>query len=196
MSESGSDGEPRRPASRPRRSDALRNIDAIVAAAGRLLAEQPRASMQEVAEAAGVHRATVHRHFPSRDDLLAALRRRSLDDVQALLDDPELTAGDPGDALERLTAETLRLGDRTRTWRVMPTYDDASDARAAELAAPLRELFERGQIAGEIRTDLPVELLMSAWGGLVLSSLPLMASGRLGVEAAAGYVRRMLAGPP
>ena len=39
---------------RPRRSDARRNIESIVEAAAALLATNPRASMQEVAEAAGV----------------------------------------------------------------------------------------------------------------------------------------------
>jgi AcrR family transcriptional regulator len=47
--------------------------DRILAAAGRHLAANPKATTAEVAEAAGLSRATLYRYFPRRDDLLAAL---------------------------------------------------------------------------------------------------------------------------
>ncbi|MEU1179064.1 helix-turn-helix domain-containing protein [Streptomyces sp. NPDC005820] len=53
---------------------------AILDAAITLLATDPTASLSEVAAAAGVGRTTVHRYFPERSDLLAAIgvdRRRS-----------------------------------------------------------------------------------------------------------------------
>ena len=151
--------------------------------------------MQDVAEAAGVHRATVHRHFPSRDDLLEALRRQSLDQLQDLLADEALAGEDAGAALEHLTAGALCLGDRTRTWRILPAYDDASDARASRLRGPLLVLMQRAQGAGAVRPDVPAELLISAWGGLVMATLPLIARGELTVESGASHVRRMLGAP-
>jgi len=45
----------------------------IVAAAGPILAHDPTASMAAVARAAGVSRATLHRHFRTRADLLTAV---------------------------------------------------------------------------------------------------------------------------
>lgn len=45
----------------------------ILAAAGAVLERDSAASMADVADAAGVSRATVHRHFRTRADLLAAL---------------------------------------------------------------------------------------------------------------------------
>src|SRR5512134_449230 len=45
----------------------------ILAAASRVLAADPSASFAEVADAAGVSRATVHRYFRTRGELLTAL---------------------------------------------------------------------------------------------------------------------------
>lgn len=47
--------------------------DRILVAAVRRLSHDPRASISEIADAAGLSRATLYRYFPSRGDLLAAL---------------------------------------------------------------------------------------------------------------------------
>ncbi|WP_205695828.1 TetR/AcrR family transcriptional regulator [Conexibacter sp. SYSU D00693] len=180
---------------RARRSDALRNIDAILQAASLLLADQPRASMQDIAEAAGVHRATVHRHFPSRDDLLMALRRRSLDDTIALLRDRELTDGEPGAAVERLSAAVLRIGETNPSWRMTPVHDEISEERDVEMREPLVALMTRGRESGALRGDLPPLLLAAAWGGLIVGMLPLIRRRVLSPEQAGAVVRRMLSTP-
>jgi serine phosphatase RsbU (regulator of sigma subunit) len=60
----------------PARSDARENREALLAAAGRLLAHSPTASLAEVAGAAGVSRSTLYRHFSGREELIAALNER------------------------------------------------------------------------------------------------------------------------
>ncbi|WP_445149849.1 PP2C family protein-serine/threonine phosphatase [Baekduia sp. Peel2402] len=68
---------------RRRRSDAALNRTKLVEAARRLLVERPGATMIEIAAAAGVSRGTAYRHFPSRDDLVQAVRRQERDDDEA-----------------------------------------------------------------------------------------------------------------
>ena len=50
-----------------RRADAERNIASILEAAVEALASDPDASMAEIARRAGVVRATIYMHFPTRD---------------------------------------------------------------------------------------------------------------------------------
>jgi AcrR family transcriptional regulator len=61
------------------RADALRNRARILDAAESVFAESgPRASTEEVARRAGVAVGTVFRHFPTKNDLLAAIMKRLL----------------------------------------------------------------------------------------------------------------------
>jgi serine phosphatase RsbU (regulator of sigma subunit) len=62
-----------------KRADAMRNRERILDAAERLLERSPSATLADIAAAAGVARSTLHRRFPSRDDLVAALRDRPTD---------------------------------------------------------------------------------------------------------------------
>jgi serine phosphatase RsbU (regulator of sigma subunit) len=68
---------------RRRRSDVALNRTRIVEAARHLLADDPEATMSEIAVKAGVARGTAYRHFPTRDDLIDAVRRQERDDAEA-----------------------------------------------------------------------------------------------------------------
>jgi AcrR family transcriptional regulator len=68
---------------RRQRSDAALNRAKIVDAARRLLADAGDASMRSIADAAGLGRGTVHRHFQTREELMDAVRRQARDDADA-----------------------------------------------------------------------------------------------------------------
>src|SRR5436305_3770092 len=86
------------PIRRPR-ADAVRNRARIVETASSVFAARGSdASLEEIARGAGVGIGTLYRHFPTRDDLVAAVFRDRIDELQARGE--ELLVSDrPGEAL-------------------------------------------------------------------------------------------------
>ena len=94
------------------RADARRNYEALLTAARELFLEQgPDAPLDEVAKRAGVGAGTLYRHFPTRDDLIAAVY---VTDIEALCDAAEKlsTAERAGEALAEYMDLYLSFGMR------------------------------------------------------------------------------------
>ena len=93
---------------RRRRADAERNVVAILDAALEALASDPDSSMSEIARRAGVVRATVYVHFPTRTDLLDAVMEHAVAQVADATRRAEPGRGEPADALQRVLRATWR----------------------------------------------------------------------------------------
>ena len=78
--------------SEPKRSDARRNRDAVLAAALEALTESPDASLNAIAKRAGVANATLYRHFPTRERLLQDLTATAISATAARLAEADLDA--------------------------------------------------------------------------------------------------------
>jgi len=98
----------------PRRSDALRNRAAILAAAAGERALGEGLTLGRVAEVAGVSRATLHRHFPGRAALLAALREEAVAEVERVLEAALSEEAPPLSVLRKLTVALVEAGSRRR----------------------------------------------------------------------------------
>src|SRR5262245_3564813 len=68
---------------RPRRREAKTLLDI----AAEVLVADPSASLAEVAEAAGIGRTTLHKHYATRDDLMRAVGHRAIDLWTQAIDD-------------------------------------------------------------------------------------------------------------
>jgi TetR/AcrR family transcriptional regulator, mexCD-oprJ operon repressor len=163
----------------PRRRQALqeRVAAAILEAAARVLATGgEQASMNDVAAAAGVARATLYRYFPSRQALLDELARVAADEAGARLASARVEEVAAEEGVKRAVRALIEAGDPftvVARERVRPDPEQF-EQRVHE---PLRRLFERAQRAGEIREDIPKTWLTDALVGLVvsvLSSRPLL----------------------
>ncbi len=111
------------------RADARRNREAVLEAAVRLLGDRPDASMQEVAEASGVGRTTVYRHFPNREDLLKALFMRVINESMAM--SWRLVEEDPhaADLYRQMGREALEI---TYRYRFLRAHNDMLESALAE----------------------------------------------------------------
>src|SRR5262249_30254081 len=85
-----------------RRADAERNIASIINAALEALASDPDVSMAEIARRAGVVRATIYMHFPTRGSLREAARDHAGGGAADAPREAEPTGGEPEEALARV----------------------------------------------------------------------------------------------
>ena len=148
----------------PVRADARRNAERILAATTELIATDPGVSMEAVAAAAGVSRATLYHHFRSRDALMDALTDRSIGEVTAALTDARADEGTAQEAMERVLRAAWQVIGRYRGLVIVNQRLEpgALRARLAPALAPVRALIARGQRDGTFDAELPAEWLLSA----------------------------------
>jgi AcrR family transcriptional regulator len=166
---------------RRRRADAERNVARILAAALDALAGDPAASMAEIARRAGVVRATVYVHFPTREALIAAITERAMSEVIQVIEAAEPERGEPAAALHRVV---------TRAWRTLGRYHALIEintrlphaqlhSRHHSVLASLEPLIERGQRAGTFRADVPAGWHLSIVMALIHAASAELRAGRL-----------------
>jgi TetR/AcrR family transcriptional regulator, mexCD-oprJ operon repressor len=174
-----------------RREVSQRNADAILDATVSELDRDPKASLVDIAKAAGVSRPTLYAHFPTREDLVEAAVRRALDQIRRDLAAIELDSGDATAALERLIATGWhRLARNLGLARLALDSLPAERLRRAHAAAfePMRDLVDRGRSTGEFRDDQPVEWMVSVLYALLHAAADDVASGRIDERSAAQLV--------
>jgi AcrR family transcriptional regulator len=161
---------------RRRRADAERSVARILDAAVDALASDPEASMAEIARRAGVVRATIYVHFPTRELLLEAVTERAIAEVTQAMAAAEPDRGDPAEALHRvLTTAWHELGRFHALVSINTRLPQVElRRRHRPVFALLEPLIERGQRAGTFRSDIP-----TAWHLSMLLALIHAASGEL-----------------
>jgi AcrR family transcriptional regulator len=155
---------------RPKRADARRNYEKVLAAARQAFAEGGEAtSLEEIARRAGVGIGTLYRHFPNRQALLEALYVGEVEEVCRTA--AELDDADPWDALSgwfagfsgylatkrALAAELLNYMDQ-----------DASLFQVCRqsLYAAGEPLLKRAQEAGVVRPDVTIAEVIQLVAGI------------------------------
>jgi AcrR family transcriptional regulator len=165
-----------------------RTESAILEAAATVFAEHGAgASMAEVAAAAGIGRATLYRHFPSREALLEALSAAAIAEMAGRLAEAGLERAPVAEAIARIARAIATVGTR---YLVLVREQVPADRETVEreLAGPIRAVIARGQEEGEIRDDVPAEWLSRLLGGLAGGALNLAAEHGLGIEETSALV--------
>lgn len=149
----------------------------IVTSAIQHLNKNPTASMAQVAEAAGVSRATLHRHFTSREDLLEAMGTRALDAWEAVQQAVHLRETATGDAetvertLRDLLAGLVEVADEhgfALTDYILEEHPGLQ-ARCDELEAHEIDLITAAQRLGVLRADLPARWVSNTVYGVLVT---------------------------
>lgn len=177
---------------RRRRADAERSIAAILAAAGHVLGERPDASVEDIAEAAGVSRQTVYAHYASREVLIGAVIDRLTEETIAAIDAADLESGSAAAALERLIEASWRIFERyplLLNGAASVTSDAEDRARHLPVLDRLERLIERGQAAGEFDRKVPCAWLLAATMALGHAAGDEVGAGRMTAEEADATLR-------
>lgn len=141
------------------RADARKNHDHLLAVAGAVITEQGAdASLRDIARQAGVGLATLFRHFPTREALLAALLRAGFDELAEHATELE-TSNLPEDALVSWLREFVAYA---RTYRgvtqamasAIEDPESALHASCVTLRTAGARLLTRAQTEGTTRTDI------------------------------------------
>jgi AcrR family transcriptional regulator len=168
------------------RADARRNVQRILDATAELTATDPAVSLEQVAARAGVSRATLYRHFPSRDALLDVLTDRSAIEVKAALDAARPQEGAPEEAIERVLVAAWEVIGRYRGLVIVNQRLERAELRARlePALALIRALIRRGQQSGAFDPELPADWLTGVLIDLIHAASRQVTSGAMDPPAA------------
>ncbi len=154
---------------RPLRADSERTVRTILEAAERVFAANPAATMEQVAQAAGVARTTVHRRFATREALVEELTGWAARRFAEAVESAHADSTPPLVALYQVTANVLRV--KTDWWFAMNRTADDAHPEAARVHAKVRDdcerLLRRAREAGVLRPDADIDWTRRVYYALI-----------------------------
>jgi len=168
--------EPTGQAGPPKRADARRNYERLIAAAAAAFAEHGAddVSLEEIARRAGVGIGTLYRHFPARQALLEAVYKDQVDGLDVLAG-KLLAAESPGDALGEWMRAFVAFGrtKRSLSSALVETIGKNSQLMSScslILRGRTEELLSRAQEVGEARPEVKCVDIFRLTHGLIMAT--------------------------
>lgn len=153
-----------------------------------LLADNPAASMQEIAAASGLGRTTVYRHFPSRETLLDSLFERVVEEAQRISSQIIAEGGGAERILRRMGSEFVLLGGRFRFLSSFRNETTVLEESKTAPHDPVADFLRAGQASGELRSDLPLPWAQSMIQAMSIAATDDVAAGRFDAQTAGGLL--------
>jgi AcrR family transcriptional regulator len=158
----------------PKRADARRNYDRLLAAAAAVFAERGAddVSLEEIARRAGVGIGTLYRHFPARQALLEAVYKDQVDGLEVLAG-KLLGSESAGAALCQWMRAFVAFG-RTKRSLSSGLVASKDSELMSECKMTLRSctetLLSRAQEAGEARPEVRATDIMRLAHALIMAT--------------------------
>lgn len=170
--------------------------DHVLRSAAALLTRKSTATMDEVARAAGISRATLHRQFAGRDALVRALESLGIDECEAALDAARVDEGPAPDAVRRLV-QAIEPSAALLAFLYSENQlfeGEQQNTGWTRIDDRIAALFRRGQSAGAFRIDLTPAWLTEALYGLLASGAWAVLEGRMASKDFTFMITELLLG--
>lgn len=148
-----------------------RTLEAILEAALRLFNSDSGVTMSEIAKAAGVGRATLHRHFQNKDDLIQTLSARCMEEMNAAVLATDSTDKPAVVRLHSMLKSAIPLGDRYAFLSFERMEDEHLQSAYQEQLNWTSTLIEQLKIEQAIAKEVPTswavalvdQVIWNAW---------------------------------
>ena len=177
---------------------ANRSRQALLNAGIEVFLINPNASLTEVAAIAGVGRATLYRHFETREQLIQELARESLTLTDKATEPLKAKNLKGRAAIEALLHAVMPLANRFHfllsLWSIAENDPEVTGIYNRQLAE-LAQLVEQGKQAGEINTNLTTTWIVTMIDSLIYAGWYLVRAKECdATEAAESAVQTLFSG--
>ncbi|OWA37524.1 TetR family transcriptional regulator [Saccharibacillus sp. O16] len=162
-------------------------LNALLDEATKCLVENPSASMNEIAESAGIGIATLHRYVESREQLMIHLGFRAIEVVTATMNDIKLDDERYESYIPELIEALIPLGDKIYFLSHDATVNSNKDIEEQDraLRKPLLRAIELLQQKGYFRQDADKNWIVEVLYSLVFLTWQQVVEGNVARNSAA-----------
>ncbi|WDD97543.1 TetR/AcrR family transcriptional regulator [Thalassomonas actiniarum] len=177
---------------------ANRSRQALLSAGIEVFLVNPHASLTEVAAFAGVGRATLYRHFETREQLIQELARESLALTDKAMQPLKIQKLEGREAIEAMLHAVMPLANRFHfllsLWSIAEDDPEVTDIYNRQLDE-MAELVEQGKKAGDINTALTTTWIVTMIDCLIYAGWYLVRDNKCDAkEAAESAVQTLFSG--
>ncbi|MEM7458593.1 MAG: helix-turn-helix domain-containing protein [Pseudomonadota bacterium] len=167
--------------------------DAIIEAAFAVFSKNPSAALSEIAERAGIGRATLHRHFASRDDLVRALALQANQEMDAAVETACAPAQSYSEAVRLALQALIPLGDR-HGFLALELFSNDADMQAefARQSRETAELIDAAKREGLFSKAVATSWIVQAFDHLIYAGWESVSAGETTPDQAAELAWRTL----
>lgn len=147
------------------------------------LVDLPRGTFKEIAQAAGVSKATLNRYCGTRENLIEMLLNHGSVVMTQIIEDAQLEHTPPLEALRQLINDHLTHREMLVflifQWRPDSLDEEAGGSRWMPYSDALDVFFLRGQREGVFRIDMPAPVLTEMFTSMVFGMVDAERRGRV-----------------
>ena len=172
--------------------------DKLASALAIAIAQNPRGNLKEIAQRAGISKATLYRKVATtREGVIELLMARATKHLQAALLNAELAKPPFTEALQRLTVNVMEGRAFYQFWNVSQWVQMIDTKQADERVAlpsfygdTMVDFFLQGQKAGVFRIDLSAKWLVKTYDSLLYAAVDAAQRGEIATVGIAALIEK------